>query len=82
MVAIILILFKNNAYIKLREITRHRVFKEFTFNYCILINMFIVINFGLNVFFYSLESNSNNTGKKSNSVSNNFSNPVGLNPLK
>ena len=82
MIAIILILFKNNSYIKLRDITRHRVFKEFTFNYCILINMFIVINFGLNVFLYGLESNSNNTGKKSNSESTDFSNPVGLNPLK
>jgi hypothetical protein len=53
MIAIILILFKNNAYIKLRDITNHRVFKEFIFNYCILINMFIIINFGINVFLYT-----------------------------
>lgn len=77
MITIILILFKNNSYIKLRDITRHRVLKEFTFNYSILLNMFIVINFGLNIFLYGLESN----GKKSNSDFD-FSNPVGLNPVK
>lgn len=50
MITIIIILFKNNAYITLNEITEYRIFKEFIFNYCILINMFIIINFGINVF--------------------------------
>ena len=50
MIAIILILFKNNSYIKMRDVTEHRIFKEFIFNYCILLNMFIIINFGINVF--------------------------------
>ena len=50
MITIIIILFKNNAYIHLTDITEYRIFKEFIFNYCILINMFIIINFGINVF--------------------------------
>ena len=76
MIAIILILFKNNAYIQLRDITRHRIFKEFVFNYCILLNMFIVINFGLNVFLYGLKDD-----EKSSSSDSVF-NPVSLNPIK
>ena len=50
MISIIIILFKNNAYNRLEDITNYRIMKEFGFNYCILINMFIVINFGINVF--------------------------------
>jgi len=53
MIAIIAILFKNNAYVKTEDVTAHRVFKEFIFNYCILINMFIIINFGIDVFLSS-----------------------------
>ena len=48
MIAIIIILFKNNAHVEVKNITETRIFKEFIFNYCILINVFIVINFGLN----------------------------------
>ena len=50
MITIIVILIKNNSYIHLTDITEYRIFKEFIFNYCILINMFIIINFGINVF--------------------------------
>ena len=51
MVVIIGVLFKNNAYIETSNVTSERVFKEFIFNYCILINMFIVINFGIDSFY-------------------------------
>jgi len=51
MIATIVILFKNNAYIYTKDVTVNRVFKEFIFNYCILINIFIIINFGIDVFY-------------------------------
>ena len=49
---VIFVLFKNNSYVLLQDITEHRVFKEFIFNYCILMYMFIMINFGINVLVY------------------------------
>ena len=42
-------LFKNNQYIKASEITKIRSTKEFIFNYSLLVNLFIIINFGINV---------------------------------
>ena len=42
-------LFKNNEYIRPEEITQMRSTKEFIFNYSLLVNLFIVINFGINV---------------------------------
>ena len=42
-------LFKNNQYIKAEEITKIRSTKEFIFNYSLLVNLFIIINFGINV---------------------------------
>ena len=42
-------LFKNNQYIKAEEITKIRSTKEFIFNYSLLVNLFIIVNFGINV---------------------------------
>lgn len=42
-------LFKNNQYIKAEEITKIRSTKEFIFNYSLLVNFFIIVNFGINV---------------------------------
>ena len=42
-------LFKNNQYVKAEEITKIRSTKEFVFNYSLLVNLFIIINFGINV---------------------------------
>jgi hypothetical protein len=51
MFTIIASLFKNNSYVTPAEITSIRSIKEFFFNYCLFVNLFIIINFGLNVFF-------------------------------
>ena len=42
-------LFKNNQYVKPEEITKIRSTKEFIFNYSLMVNLFIIINFGINV---------------------------------
>lgn len=42
-------LFKNNQYIRAEEITKIRSTKEFIFNYSLFVNLFIIINFGINV---------------------------------
>jgi len=51
MITIIASLTKDNSYLKTSQITSIRSLKEFFFNYCIFVNLFIVINFGINVFF-------------------------------
>ena len=51
MITIIGSLVKNNSYITPAEITEIRSTKEFMFNYCIFVNLSIIINFGINVFF-------------------------------
>ena len=51
MITIIASLFKNNSYLTPGEITSIRSTKEFIFNYCLCVNLFININFGINVFF-------------------------------
>jgi hypothetical protein len=51
MITIIASLFKNNSYVTPGEITSLRSSKEFIFNYCLCVNLFININFGINVFF-------------------------------
>jgi hypothetical protein len=50
MIGIIASLIKNNSYLSSKEITSIRSTKEFIFNYCIFSNLFIIINFGINVF--------------------------------
>ena len=51
MLAIVAVLFKNNSYINTEDITTQRVYKEYIFNYCILINTFIIINFGIDTLY-------------------------------
>jgi len=51
MFTIIATLVKDSSFLKPKDITLSRSIKEFIFNYCISVNLFIIINFGLNVFF-------------------------------
>lgn len=54
MFTIIASLFKDNSYVTPAQITSMRSIKEFLFNYCLFVNLFIIINFGINVFYVNL----------------------------
>lgn len=54
MFTIIASLFKDNSYVTPSQITTMRSIKEFLFNYCLFVNLFIIINFGINVFYVKL----------------------------
>ena len=54
MITIIASLFKDNSFITPGQITSMRSVKEFLFNYCLFVNLFIIVNFGINVFYMKL----------------------------